>query len=201
MKQQIKYQIATIPRKLLIEMRMIIDSNDKYKPGLKINIAEGGDEYLELKLFPVVNLNIFREILVVEGIPQRRDFNPNDNVMLTKYNLPLFLDNLNTIIKDFQTPKLYHYTDGRLELDSKLAESIQKKFIISQKLIIFTPVVINNTANDGNESQLEGIEMKINTDESTVLLTLNDMSSLSYILNKLDIDSLSIQLYTNFIKK
>ena len=49
-----------------------------------------------------------------------------------------------------------------------------------------------------DESRVEGIKMKYNNEQSTVLLTLNDLRSLIFTLEHTDIDNVSMSLYKLF---
>ena len=52
-----------------------------------------------------------------------------------------------------------------------------------------------------DESRIEGIKMKFNNEQSSVLLTLNELTSLIYNLDHLDVDSVALMLYMNYITK
>ena len=46
-----------------------------------------------------------------------------------------------------------------------------------------------------------GSHVKFNNEQSSILLTLNDLDSIIFNLNHIDVDSIALLMYTNFVKR
>lgn len=192
MKHYIRYQVLNIPDKLRCEIR--------------INIGDKSPEYTSesmtgrntsITLYPIITLNITRPVEVDEnGNRTRAKLNPNDMLSMTRYQLPLLIDELKSIENDMKTPELFTYQGKRLELNEESAKRIRKVFMIGTMTLELTAVVIVQP----DESRVEGIKMKYNNEQSTVLLTLNDLRSLIFTLEHTDIDNIAMLLYTTYGK-
>ena len=68
--------------------------------------------------------------------------------------------------------------------------------MIGMTTVEISPVVIVQ-----DDSRLEGVKMKFNNEQSSVLLTLNDLTALQDNINRFDIDSIAMLLYLNYIKR
>lgn len=199
MKKVIRYNLGTIPKKLIFEFRMTFDDSDRFHAGLRTNIVENGDTFIQLQLFPIINITIFREnIQNADGIFQRKEFDPNDNLLLTRYSLPIFINNLERLMQDFKIPELYHFIGNRLEVNDKLQKEYKRVFMINRMAISLIPVVIEE--GDVEHTYHEGISMEFNSENNNVLLTLDDISSLLYILKNINMDIMAIELFNNFIQ-
>jgi hypothetical protein len=94
------------------------------------------------------------------------------------------------------TPELYSYVGSRLELDNTLAEKIRRIFLIVSMTVELSAVVITQA----DETKVEGIKLKFNNENSTVQLTLNDIDSLLFTMEHLDIDSIVLLMYSMYMK-
>ena len=72
-----------------------------------------------------------------------------------------------------------------------MAEKITKKFKVGNNYVELTPVVISLL----DDTRVEGIKLKINNEESTVLLTVNDIESLAFTLTNSQFDLIVINLF------
>ena len=193
MKQTTSYRFLNIPNKLRGELRLIIDSDKN--PEYVSNGMNG--KTTSITFYPMLTLTIIRPLSMDEnGQRVQTPWNINDSLTLSKFNLPIFCKELKSIIKDMEIPELYTYHGNRLELNEKLAEKVRRVFMINTTTIELSPVVIIQ-----DENRLEGIKMKFNNEQSTVLFTLNEITSLEYNIQKLDIDSLAMLLYINYINR
>lgn len=193
MKQIVRYRHLTIPGKLTSDVRIIVDDRgSEYHSNMNMN------DSTSINLFPVINLSITRLGDVDEnGNRIKAPWNPNDSLGMTKYNLPIFVDELYNIQQDMKIPELYTYHGKRLEINEEIASKIRRVFMIGNVTLELTAVVI--TQND--DSRLEGIKMKFNNEQSSVQLTLNELNSLIFNYKNIDIDSISLLLYLNYVKK
>jgi hypothetical protein len=194
MKNQIKYQIVSVPSKLRFEIKLLVDdTKDRGEYVASIN----GDKFTSLTIYPILSLSIIRIAETDEnGNKVKAPYNPNDTLSMGRYNYPIFVNELNDIHKDFSTPELYSYVDKRLEMNDELANKIRKVFSIGNTVIEISPVVIIQP----DETKVEGMKMKFNNEQSSVLLTLNDVESLLFTMKTIDLDSIIINLYNNYIK-
>jgi hypothetical protein len=194
MKQQVKYQLVSVPGKLRFELKLFMDdSNDKTEFISNIN----GDKYTTVSLYPIMSLTIIRlGELNESGIRTKVPYNPNDTLSMGRYNYPIFVNELNTIHKDFKTPELYSYTNKRLEMNEELASKFRRVFMVGNTVVEMVPVVIIQP----DENKVEGVKIKFNNEQSSVLLTLNDMESLLFTMERVNIDSITMDLYNSYIK-
>lgn len=193
MKQIVRYRHLTIPGKLTSDIRIIVDDRgSEYHSNMNMN------DSTSINLFPVINLSITRLGDVDEnGNKIKAPWNPNDSLGMTKYNLPIFVDELYNIQQDMKIPELYTYHGKRLEINEEIASKIRRVFMIGNVTLELTAIVI--TQND--DSRLEGIKMKFNNEQSSVQLTLNELNSLIFNYKHIDIDSISLLLYLNYVKR
>ena len=62
-------------------------------------------------------------------------------------------------------------------------------------------VTLLEGVNRVDDTRVEGIKMKFNNEQSSVLLTLNELDSLVFNLRNMDVDSVALLLYLNYINK
>lgn len=194
MKQNVKYRSLVIPGKLTIEVRIMIDDR-----GGEYLSSFDGNKSTSVSFFPIVSITLTKPAeLDDNGNRVRAPWNPNDNLGMTKFNMPIMYNNLKAIQEDMKTPELYTYHGKRLELNEEAAAKIRKVYLIGNTTIELSAVVVLNTADD---SRVEGIKMKFNNEQSSVLLTLNELDSLIYNLGHMDVDSIAFLMYLNYINK
>lgn len=190
MKQIVRYLNLTIPGKIRVETRITVnDTGSEYKSTFE------NTNSTNLTLYPVVSITIIRPSERDDtGAIIKQKWNPNDNLGMTKFNLPIFINNLREINDDMKTPDLYSYVGERLEINETKAEKVRKVFPMGNVIVELSAIVIVQ-----DEKRVEGIKIKFNNEQSSVMLTLNEISSLLYNLEHIDVDSLSILMYVNFI--
>lgn len=191
MKQIVRYKFLTIPRKLTGEIRISLD----VKSVAYSNVYEGGKS-TSITFMPSIIISIMRETEKDEsGRYVRPPYNPNDTIPLTRYHVPLLLQEMKSLYKDMQIPEMYKYHGERLELNEGLATKARKVFVIGSTTVELVPVVIQRDENNS----IEGIKMKFNNETSTVVFTLNEFYSLIYQLDKLNIDQLTTWMYDRYV--
>jgi hypothetical protein len=196
MKRTINFNVGAITGKLNINLRLALDDqSERFSSGVRISTNQTGDEYINVNLYPMLSLIIHRENIVVEGVSQRAPFNRDDMITLSRSTIPIFIHNFDRLLKEFETPELYKYIEDRLELNDKLAEAYRKRFMVGPSIVELVPVII-----DDGDSKMEGIRMKFNVEDSTVVLTMNEAIRLSYTIKNLNIDALALQIYLEFGK-
>ncbi len=198
MKQIVRQQILLIPKKLRVEVRINVDD----KPSESRYQSENGTITTSISLFPTVTLAIIRQSEIDEfGNKSRQPWNPNDSILANKFSYPILLNELKSIYDGFKIPELYSYTGDTLELNNEIAESIRKVFMISKDTIELSAVILSSNDINDNEIRSEGLKLKINNEQSTVCLTINELESLIYTMDKLDIDVIGNLLYTGYIMR
>ena len=193
MKQYARYQTLLIPGKLRCDLRITVDDR-----GSEYSSNKDGNKSTSISLMPIISVGIIRPSELDEaGNRVRAPWNANDNLGMTKFNFPLFIEEIKGIKEDMKIPELYTYHGKRLELNEEIAAKIRRPFVIGSMTVELSAVVITQS----DESRVEGVKMKFNNEQSTVLLTINELNSLVYNLDHMDIDSLSMFMYLNYITK
>ncbi len=193
MKQVVRYQNLVIAGKLRTEVRITVDER-----GAEYNSTFENNQTTAVSLFPIISFIITKPSELDEnGNRKKAPWNPNDTLGMTKYNFPTFVNNLGEIREDMKISELYTYQGKRLELNEEIAEKIRKVFPIGNTTVEFSAVVITQL----DETRIEGIKIKFNNESSIVLLTLNEIDSLLFHLQKIDIDSIALLMYLNYISK
>lgn len=187
MKQVVRYHFLSIPKKLRCEIKLTLDERNKAS-----STEFEGNSYINFRIYPLITVSIYREGITDEnGTYTKAPWNPNDTLGLTKFNLPIFIQELMAIQKDMKIPELYSYQSNRLELNESIAAKARKAFMIGTNAVEFSPVVLEQ-----EETKLEGVKIKFNNEDSVVYLTLNELDSLCYNLYHLDVDSTMLMLYS-----
>lgn len=194
MRQYVKYQLFVVPKKMNAEVRIAIDE----KGGDYIIKSPDGNISTRVAFFPIISLSITRAGERDEnGVFVKAPFNPSDTLGMTKYNMPLLINNLKKLREDMNIKELYSYQGKRLELDETIAEKIRNPFIIGNMTIELSAVVVVQS----DDTRVEGVKIKFNNEQSSVLLTINELDSLIYNLDHIDVDSIALLLYLNYITK
>lgn len=193
MKQTLKYHSFSIPSKLRCDIRLALDDtrSAEYNGTFEGNIVNN------LSLYPMISLSIIRPVeLDEEGKRIRGPWNPNDSLPMTKYSLPILISEIIGIQQDMKIPELYTYHGKRLELNEQVAAKIRRVFMIGTTTLELSAVVIEQE----NDNRVEGIKIKFNNEQSSVFLTLNELTSLSYNLNNINLDIIAFMMYNKFVK-
>lgn len=194
MKQIVRYRCLSIAGKLTIDIRITIDDR-----AAEYTSLFDGNKSTGISFFPLISLSLTKPVETDDnGNRIKPPWNPNDNLGMTKFNLPIFYNELRGIREDMKTPDLYTYHGKRLELNEEVAAKIRRVFIIGNTTIELSAVVV---VNPNDDSRLEGIKIKFNNEQSTVLLTINEVDSLLYNIDHLDIDSIAFMMYLNYINR
>ena len=193
MKQTIKYPVLSIPNKLRIDVRLLIDDR-----GCEYVMENNGAKNTNITTVPIISISIVHPAEIdSNGMKLKVPWNPNDSLATTKFSLPIFITELIGIQTDMKTPDLYTYQGDRLELNEKAASKARHVFMIGNTTVEFSPVIIINA--DG--TRIEGIKIKFNNEQSTTFLSINELNSLIYNLTHLDVDNLALMLYTHYATK
>ena len=193
MKQTTSYRFLNIPNKFRGDLKIIIDTdrNPEY-----VSNGAGGST-TSITFYPLVTLNMSRPATMDEnGQRIQTPWNINDSLSMSKFNLAIFRRELKSIIESMKIPELYTYHGKRLELNESIAEKARRVFMINTTAVELSPVVITQ-----DDDRLEGIKVKFNNEQSTQMLTLNELTSFDDQLNNIDMDSLAMLLYLNYMRR
>lgn len=194
MRESVRYRVLTIPGKIRVEVNLPID--DRRNPEYTSN--NDGGSTTSVILYPYVSIGILRASETDEnGNRIRAPWNPNDNLSMTKFSFPIFLEELRGIAKDMKIPELYTYHGKRLELNEELAAKVRRVFMIGSTTLELSTVVVVNELDD---TRVEGVKVKFNNEQSSFTLTLNELTSLLYSLDHMDLDVLSLSIYQIWLK-
>lgn len=192
MKRSMKYNLLVVPNKIKIDEKIILDDTI---PAEYISIT---NDIISLSLFPLISLSITRPFELDEnGIRKRPPWNPNDNLALTKYTLPIFVRELSELCTDLKIKELFNYLNNRLEVNEDLAEKITKTFKVGNNAVQLKPIVIALP----DDTRVEGVKFKINNEDSTVLLTINEVDSILFTLTHTNIDQVAFMLFDRYVKE
>lgn len=196
MKQIVRYRFMTIPYKMYADIRITIDDSSR----AEVSSTYNGGKSTNIILLPMINIQILRPKEVDGNGGRFRPTSANDSIGLTKFNFPTFINELKAINEDMKTPDLFVYRGDRLDLNDKVAEKVRRAFIIGRTSIEMRAVVIEQNGDSGVQ-RIEGIKLKFNNEDSTVLLTLREVESMIWIMDHTDIDGLVFKMYTDFIER
>lgn len=193
MKQYVRYQSSVVPKKLKVEVRITINER-----GGEYTSEFDGNISTNISFFPIVTLIIQRPNEVDDlGNKTKAPWNPNDSLGMSRFNMPILVNKLKTISENMKITELYTYQGKRLELNEKIAEKVRDVFVIGNVTVELSAVVIIQP----DDTRIEGVKMKFNNEQSSVLLTLNDLEILTYNLDHMDVDSIALLMYLNYIKR
>lgn len=191
MKRSLKYNLLVVPNKIKVDEKIILDDQ------MPAEYTSLSNDVVSLSLFPLITISITRPFELDEsGIKKRPPWNPNDSLPMTKYSLPIFVRELKELCSDLRIKELYNYNNKRLELNEDLAEKVTKTFKIGNNGVQLKPVVIALP----DDTRVEGAKLKINNEDSVVLLTVNELDSLLFTLCRSNYDQVALMLFSQYCR-
>lgn len=191
MKQRVNYQVLLLKNKLRIYLTTTIDTMKS--PIYTSNNDKGSTT--GITVYPSVEIRLIKFIEDDTGRRIPKPWDIQDVVSLDKRDIAIFVNEFKQMMDKMKTPDLYVYTGNRLELNEKIAAKNRQVFKAWTSTVELSAVVVI----DEDDKRVEGIKMKFMNEDHSVLLTLNDMESLYYNLSRLDIDTLCLLMYLNFM--
>lgn len=194
MKQTTSYRFLNIQNKIRGDLKIIIDTDRN--PEYVSNNASGTNT--SIAFYPIVTLTIIKPPQIDEnGQRVQVPWTINDSLSMNKINLAIFKNEFKEIMNGMKTPELYTYHGKRLELNESIAEEVRRVFMINPTMTVeLSPVIIMQ-----DDDRLEGIKIKFNNEQSTVTLTLNEVTGFYEVISKLEIDSVAMLLYLNYASR
>lgn len=191
MKRSLKYNLLVVPNKIKVDEKIILDDQ------MPAEYTSLNNDVVSLSLFPLITISITRPFELDEsGVKKRPPWNPNDSLPMTKYSLPIFVRELKELCSDLRIKELYNYTNRRLELNEDLAEKVTKTFKVGNNGVQLKPVVIALP----DDTRVEGAKLKINNEDSVVLLTVNELDSLLFTLCRSNYDQVALMLFSQYCR-
>lgn len=192
MKTSIVYHVITIPKKLKMEIKLIVEDNKSEY----IN-SSGEDTFATIRLFPMITLGIVREVQRDDtGLIIKQPFVLSDTLTMSRYTLAIFKSEFEDIFRLIKEKDVYTYHGKRLELNEKIVEEIRKVFKISRNVVEIMPTLLISP--DDMDEKIEGVKLKFNNENSSVLLSINDMIALIETMNNISIDTITTWMYKEF---
>lgn len=194
MKQTTSYRFLNITNKIRGDLKIIIDTDRS--PEYISNNANGKN--VSIAFYPIVTLTMVKPPQTDEnGQRVQVPWNVNDSLSMNKVNLAVFKNEFKEIMNGMKIPELYTYHGKRLELSESIAEKVRRVFMINPTMTVeLSPVVIVQ-----DDDRLEGIKIKFNNEQSSTILTLNEVTGFYEVIDKLEIDSVAMLLYLNYMSR
>lgn len=186
-RENIRYTFFSIPDKLRGTIRLSVDM-------VSAEFHTSGDygSSTSISLFPYIDLNIQRPMVYDEGTGRRvrARTDMGDWLPMNRFNFPTFCREFKEACKSLEIREMYAYTGDRLDLNEALAETHKRTFKIGDYTIEIIPTLLET-----EKERLEGLRLTINSEPHSVSLTLNELNSMMWAIDHLDIDSISLALY------
>lgn len=196
--QSVRFSLVTIGTKVRMDIKLFVRDNGRFTES---HYSSNGTDNIAISVYPVMSLYIVRPRDVDEnGQPVRSPLNQNDILGMTKAQFPIMATELRGIFEDLKTPDLYKYAKDVLVLDESKAEKIRRVFMVGRTTVELSAVVIKADDHAEQPVDMEGIKIKFNNEQSTVMLTIHELTALLWSMEHLDIDSLTLKLYDMYMR-
>lgn len=177
-----------IGKSMRVKFGLIIHGDKEDKINRLINkFNYMGNDYFKVSPTPFITLDISDNNTKTEG------WCSNNMVNLNRYGLYRFVSNLKRLVYDMNNPAnqgLYFISNGHKVVNKNIVNSCRKTFRVSNdKVISIEPCVVID-----ENVEYDGCIFYINSYSFYTYLTLEEMEYLLNELNKINLDSLSLNL-------
>lgn len=177
-----------IGKSMKIKFGLIIHGDNGDKINRLINkFNYMGNDYFKVSPTPFITLDISDNSTKTEG------WCSNNMVNLNRYGLYRFVSNLKRLVYDMNSPAnqgLYFISNGHKIVNKNIVNLCRKTFRVSNdKVISMEPCVVVD-----ENVEYDGCILYINSYSYYTYLTLEEMEYLLNELDKIDLDSLSLNL-------
>lgn len=191
-RENIRYTFITIPEKLKGTIRLSIDM-------AAAEYRSFGDyaNTTAISIFPYIDLQILRPMVFDEATGRNvrpKTGDRGDWLPMNKFNFPMFCREFGEACDSLKIREMYAYTGTRLDLNDALAETHKRSFKIGDYAVEIIPTILET-----EQERLEGLRITINSEPHSVSLTLNEITSLRWSLEHLDVDNLALTLYNRVV--
>ena len=195
----IRYNLGKVTNILKVLVSVIVDTNNlssfKGKVSNNASITKSklsGTDLISINIHPYVTIDFTSYNDITEAKNSGVYISNACKLYLNKYNLFLFIHHLRKIERDFIANKdLYYYSNNKLILNKEVGERISIQIPIGDKIVMMKPIVVEV---GGGQKEHEGILLALNDLSYSTTLTYTEMNYLLFILNKLDIDNIAINM-------
>lgn len=149
----------------------------------------GGVDYLKFSPHPFVTLDFNPKKKRNEEV----DWSKYRTVNLTQTMLIRFNKLLKKVLESIRIPDMFQTMDGKLFLNKERAAEHECGMWAGDKFIKLAPIVVEDNSS-ANQALYEGIVLYINSMDSFVCLTYTEAEVLYEVLDRIDFQSLSMQL-------
>ena len=185
---KVTYSIGRVNRYINLKFSIILRSSKGIDSLRKENF--NGNQYLFLNgLYPSLTIELIDEVRDMNA----RTWSTGRLVSFNKFQANIFVEYGKSLMNKFTKLKdLFGYDDKKLIVNKDLAwenrEVIQTDY---GKTIMLLPAVVRDT---DSSVEYEGVSFMINELSNYALLTYEEFKSMLFYIERLDFDSLAIQL-------
>ena len=154
----------------------------------------GGVDYLRFNPHPFVTLDFNPK----RKHGEERDWSRYRSANLTQTMLIRFKKILKDVLESIRIPDMFRMNNGELILNKQLAEQHERGLWANDKFIKLAPIVVQDDSS-ANVSLYEGIILYINSKDYFVCMTYTEAEVLYEVLDKIDFQTLSMQLITGAV--
>jgi hypothetical protein len=153
-----------------------------------INIYSPDNQHISMYIDYPVYLSIELPRIGYETDNKYRRFN------ITPYTQETLIDTMYEFLDIFKKDDIFYLDGGKLFMYAPVKEEYRKRVRLNDTWLMFSPVIVL----DVDQNQYEGVEITLNREGNTAMLTYSEFKSLAKTINKADIFLYS-QLLLNFI--
>lgn len=181
-------ELFKVTKTCSIKFSLILDNKDqKYNQKIISRFVMDGNEYFKFTPFPFLTIDIStRE-------DKNLGWNTNRIVNINRKELFFVCQKLKRFLSSFSSVKnLFYYDEYKnLLVNKQEAMRVREIVVCGQKTLMFQPCVVEN---EEDHQLYEGAFMFINTMDFYTYFTYTELEYLLYELQKIDFNSLSMQL-------
>ena len=171
-----------------LRLRLSVVYKDKLNKEKVSKFNVGGNDYLNIKAYPYLIMDITNE-------EERGEvWNYQKTITLDRFGMFTFIDKAEPLIQNFQKEKtLFMYDqNNRLHVNKEIANKISITIPLSfSRYIWISPIVVKEK--DSNV-EMEGVVMCFNSTVNYVTLSYDEFRFLVYYIKNVDLESIGMQL-------
>lgn len=181
--------LCQVTKHLKLKFGIILKGDTPNEFPIVSTFEKDGNQYLTIKPYPFITVDISNK--------KDRPWTPNQSFTISGMSKYLFTKRLREIRLDLMNDKELFFTrDGKLYVNQELAKKHAKPVPVGKgKTCLFIPIVVED---ESSGDQYEGVSMMINSPENYSNFTFEEMEFLIDYLERLDLDSLTIN-FLNFV--
>lgn len=171
-----------------LRLRISVIYKDKLNKEKTSKFNVGGNDYLNIKSYPYLTMDIVNEE------ERSETWNYQKSVTLDRFGMFNFIDKADPLILNFRKEQgLFMYDQNqKLHVNRQIANKISITISLSfSRYIWISPVVVKEK--DSN-IEMEGVVMCFNSTSNYVTLSYDEFRFLVYYMKNLDMESIGLQL-------